>query len=95
MIMKAPNGGGSRRRPAANHPWNHAALRATAVPTSTDTRCKKVTMTVTTQELLNIRSRAGALSVSEFLRKHLPSEMFKPRLELQPPQPSESKTLEA
>jgi hypothetical protein len=78
MIMAMENGGERRPTRRANHPWNHPQLRLTANDEVTETRCCKVTMTVTKTELLAIRSRAKGDSVSEFLRQHFPAELLLP-----------------
>lgn len=79
MIMQGPEGDHRRRSPAPNHPWQHPQLRAAASESSVEPRSCKVTMRVTQAEFHAIRSRAGATSVSEFLRLHFPPELFTPK----------------
>lgn len=79
MIMQGPEGGDRRRSRAPNHPWNHPQLRLAATPTTVETRCHKVTMTVTKSEYHAIRSRAGRLTVSDFLRINFPAELLLPK----------------
>lgn len=78
MIMQGPEGDHRRRSPAPNHPWQHPQLRAAAAESSVEPRSCKVTMRVTQAEFHAIRSRAGATSVSEFLRQHFPSDLMRP-----------------
>ena len=79
MIMQGPEGGERRRSPAPHHPWNHPQLRHAANASSIETRCCKVTMTVTKAEFHAIRSRAGSMTVSEFLRLNFPAELLLPK----------------
>jgi len=78
MIMAVNDGGNRHRSPAASHPWQHPQRRSKAEPSTTEARCCKVTMTVTRTELLTIRSRAGSVSVSEFIRTHFPADLLRP-----------------
>lgn len=75
MIMQANSGdGGSRpRRPSGSHPWRkHQTPRGDERPPLNHKAC----MAVSEDELRAVRARAGALSVSEFLRRHFPAELL-------------------
>lgn len=80
MIMGMEDSGRRPQKPAANHPWRRYQ-NSSAEQSSEDrpnAKTSKVTMVVTRAEFLAIRRRAGSMSVSEFLRKNFPDELFHP-----------------
>lgn len=78
MIMAREDGGQQRRRPAANHPWNHPQRRLQATDNPRQARTCKVTMCVTKAEFLILRSKALGISMSDYLRANFPESLFEP-----------------
>lgn len=78
MIMAREDGDGRQRRPSANHPWRrHQSEEVEEV--SEEPRLHKVSMAVTRTEFLALRSRAGSMTISQFLRGHFPAELLLPK----------------
>ena len=75
MIMAREDGDGRKRRPASNHPWRRHRTEESAE----EPRVQKVAMAVTRSELVALRSRAGCMTLSQFLRQHFPAELLKPQ----------------
>ena len=75
MVMESDRGDDRPRRPRLSHPWIGRERRVT-VTNDAPPRNAKACMAVSSDELHAIRARAGAKSVSEFLRAHLPEYLF-------------------
>ena len=75
MIMAREDGDGRQRRPSANHPWR----RHQAEEVNDEPRLQKVSMAVTRTEFLALRSRAGSMTISQFLRANFPPELLLPK----------------
>lgn len=79
MIMAREDGDGRKRRPASNHPWRRHRTEESAQESDEEPRVLKVAMAVTRSELVALRSRAGCLTLSQFLRQHFPAELLQPK----------------
>jgi hypothetical protein len=79
MIMAREDGDGRKRRPASNHPWRRHRTEESAPESDEEPRVLKVAMAVTRTELVALRSRAGCMTLSQFLRQHFPTELLKPQ----------------
>lgn len=75
MIMQTNSedgGSRSRRAPSGSHPWRKHKTQCDDGPP----RNAKACMAVSEDELRALRARAGALSLSEFLRRHFPATLL-------------------
>jgi len=79
MIMAREDGDGRKRRPASNHPWRRHRTADGADDLVEEPRTLKVSMAVNQSELMALRSRAGCMTLSQFLRRNFPAELLLPK----------------
>lgn len=79
MIMARDDDDGRQSSPPAKHPWSHPWKRNQADKVSEEPRLQKVSMAVTRTEFLALRSRAGSMTISQFLRANFPAELLLPQ----------------